>query len=107
MATTSVHCMKFLPSLKLRDGYVELQDVTITYTDKVVSRKWVKFQFGLHYSFKEREPGNPNDGRKIEEKRRGARSRKSGALENGKLHRRGLRKRRGEKDGRGGRWRRS
>lgn len=68
MATTSVHCMKFLPFLKLRDGHVELQDVTITYTDKVVSCKWAKFQFGLNYSFKEREPGNPNDGRKIEEK---------------------------------------
>lgn len=68
MATTSDHWMKFLLSLKLRDGYLKLEDVTITYTDKVVSCKWVKFQFGLNYSFKEREPGNPNDGRKIEEK---------------------------------------
>lgn len=66
MATTSVHWMKFLPSLKLRDGFLELEDVTITYTDKVVICKWVKFQFGLKYSFKEKKPGNPNDGRKIE-----------------------------------------
>lgn len=66
MATTSVHSMKLLPSLKLRDGYVELEDVTITYTDKVVSCKWTKFQFGLNSSFKETEPGNLNDGKKIE-----------------------------------------
>lgn len=66
MATTSVHSMKFLPSLKLRDGYVELEDVTISYTDKVVSCKWAKFQFGLNHSFKETEPVNLNDGKKIE-----------------------------------------
>lgn len=68
MATTSVHWIKFLPYAKPWDGYVELEDVARTYTDKVVSCKRVKFQFGLNYSFKEWEPGNHNDGRKIEEK---------------------------------------